>query len=64
MKMAIVHQFPFMSSLQRMSVICQQADCSNLLIYSKGAPETIAKHCLPTTGKNVTGFQNITFITY
>lgn len=62
MKMGILHQFPFMSSLQRMSVICQRKNSSSLLIYSKGAPETIAKHCLPTTGKNVAGFQN--FITF
>ncbi len=49
----IVHQFPFVSSLQRMSVVCEITGVSHLQVYAKGAPETIAKHCVPSSGKPV-----------
>ncbi|KAM4693456.1 putative cation-transporting ATPase 13A4 [Discoglossus pictus] len=42
---AIIHQFPFSSSLQRMSVITQAIGEDSLVIYMKGAPEMVTKFC-------------------
>ncbi|KAM8953694.1 putative cation-transporting ATPase 13A4 [Pelodytes ibericus] len=42
---AIVHQFPFSSSLQRMSVITQVIGEDKLIVYMKGAPEMVTKFC-------------------
>ncbi|XP_075058379.1 putative cation-transporting ATPase 13A4 [Mixophyes fleayi] len=42
---AIVHQFPFSSSLQRMSVITQEIGQDKLVTYMKGAPEMVITFC-------------------
>ncbi|XP_015744363.1 probable cation-transporting ATPase 13A5, partial [Python bivittatus] len=41
----ILHQFPFSSSLLRMSVITQEVGKSRYELYMKGAPETVASFC-------------------
>ncbi|XP_072474976.1 probable cation-transporting ATPase 13A5 [Notamacropus eugenii] len=46
---AILHQFPFSSGLQRMSVITQQIGKDHLDAYMKGAPEMVASFCRPET---------------
>ena len=45
----IVRQFPFSSALQRASVIVKpfQSGPKDLIIFLKGAPETVAKLCQP-----------------
>ena len=48
--MAILHQFPFSSSLQRMTVIVQEMG-GDRLAFMKGAPEKVASFCQPETGK-------------
>lgn len=45
----ILRQFPFSSSLQRMSVITRQFSGAQYIVYSKGAPEKIASLCDPDT---------------
>ncbi|CAM4596731.1 unnamed protein product [Lepidochelys olivacea] len=45
---AILHQFPFSSALQRMSVIAQEIG-GGQQVFMKGAPETVAKFCRPET---------------
>ncbi|XP_069328874.1 probable cation-transporting ATPase 13A5 [Eulemur rufifrons] len=45
----ILHQFPFSSSLQRMSVIAQLAGEDHLHVYMKGAPEMVARFCRSET---------------
>ncbi|PIN91807.1 hypothetical protein AB205_0172520 [Aquarana catesbeiana] len=42
---AIIHQFPFSSSLQRMSVITQEIGQDNHVVYMKGAPEMVIQFC-------------------
>ncbi|CAJ0928627.1 unnamed protein product [Ranitomeya imitator] len=42
---AIVHQFPFSSSLQRMSVITQEVGQDKRVAFMKGAPEMVIKFC-------------------
>ncbi|KAM5163819.1 putative cation-transporting ATPase 13A4 [Mantella aurantiaca] len=42
---AIIHQFPFSSSLQRMSVITQEIGEDKLVVYMKGAPEMVTRFC-------------------
>ncbi|KAM9316542.1 putative cation-transporting ATPase 13A4 [Gastrophryne carolinensis] len=42
---AVIHQFPFSSSLQRMSVITQEIGQDELVAYMKGAPEMVIKFC-------------------
>ncbi|KAK4476206.1 hypothetical protein MN116_001418 [Schistosoma mekongi] len=44
-EIGIVRQFPFSSSLQRMSVITRTLNESQFHIYTKGAPETIEVLC-------------------
>uniref|UniRef100_A0A8C8EER7 Cation-transporting ATPase n=1 Tax=Otus sunia TaxID=257818 RepID=A0A8C8EER7_9STRI len=44
----IIHQFPFSSALQRMSVIAQEID-GEQQVFTKGAPEIIAILCRPET---------------
>ncbi|CAL8095253.1 unnamed protein product [Calicophoron daubneyi] len=44
-EIGILRQFPFTSSLQRMSVIARSLNCSHFSIYTKGAPETIELLC-------------------
>lgn len=45
----ILRQFPFSSSLQRMSVVTRQFSGSQYVVYAKGAPEKIASLCDPNT---------------
>ena len=40
----VLHQYEFQSSLQRMSVICRDDD-GRTLMFTKGAPEVIARLC-------------------
>ncbi|TFK00935.1 Thioredoxin domain-containing protein 11 [Platysternon megacephalum] len=47
---AILHQFPFSSALQRMSVIAQEIG-GEQQVFMKGAPETVAKFCRPETAR-------------
>lgn len=51
---AILRQFPFSSSLQRMSVVTQVAGEDHFHVYMKGAPEMLAKFCKPETGTHLT----------
>ncbi|CAL8095259.1 unnamed protein product [Calicophoron daubneyi] len=44
-EIGILRQFPFSSSLQRMSVIARVLNHSHFNIYTKGAPETIEVLC-------------------
>uniref|UniRef100_A0A6I8QWL1 Cation-transporting ATPase n=1 Tax=Xenopus tropicalis TaxID=8364 RepID=A0A6I8QWL1_XENTR len=46
---AILHQLPFSSSLQRMSVIAQITGETDLTVFMKGAPEMVVKFCKPET---------------
>ncbi|KAM8953102.1 putative cation-transporting ATPase 13A4 [Pelodytes ibericus] len=46
---ALVHQFPFSSSLQRMSVIVQIIGEDELMVFLKGAPEMVVQFCRPET---------------
>ncbi|KAG8581500.1 hypothetical protein GDO81_007691, partial [Engystomops pustulosus] len=43
--LAILHQFPFSSSLQRMSVIVEVLGSDEFLVFMKGAPEMVEKFC-------------------
>uniref|UniRef100_A0A8C2VVI1 Cation-transporting ATPase n=1 Tax=Chinchilla lanigera TaxID=34839 RepID=A0A8C2VVI1_CHILA len=45
---AILHQFPFSSALQRMTVIIQEIG-GDRLAFMKGAPERVASFCQPET---------------
>ena len=45
----ISKQFPFSSSLQRMSVVVRDANESNFVLYTKGSPEKISELCRPET---------------
>uniref|UniRef100_A0A8C2TRU1 Cation-transporting ATPase n=1 Tax=Coturnix japonica TaxID=93934 RepID=A0A8C2TRU1_COTJA len=45
---AILHQFPFSSALQRMSVIAQETG-GEKQVFTKGAPETVATLCRAET---------------
>nr|XP_060623233.1 probable cation-transporting ATPase 13A5 [Anolis sagrei ordinatus] len=47
--MAILHQFPFSSSLLRMSVITKELGKDTHGLYMKGAPEKVASFCQPRT---------------
>ncbi|KAL7991174.1 hypothetical protein Chor_012829 [Crotalus horridus] len=47
----ILHQFPFSSSLLRMSVITQELGKSDFELYMKGAPETVAGFCEERTAE-------------
>ncbi|XP_009680413.2 probable cation-transporting ATPase 13A5 isoform X1 [Struthio camelus] len=46
---AILHQFPFSSALQRMSVVTQQIGKEQYDLYMKGAPETVTSFCRQET---------------
>ncbi|XP_075717883.1 putative cation-transporting ATPase 13A4 isoform X2 [Rhinoderma darwinii] len=48
----ILHQFPFSSSLQRMTVITQVIAESNMTVFMKGAPEMVVRFCKPETVPN------------
>ncbi|KAE8603791.1 hypothetical protein XENTR_v10014467 [Xenopus tropicalis] len=43
----ILQQFPFSSSLQRMSVIAQAIESEENMVFMKGAPEMVTQFCLP-----------------
>nr|XP_012635700.1 probable cation-transporting ATPase 13A4 isoform X3 [Microcebus murinus] len=45
---AVLHQFPFSSALQRMTVIVQEMG-GDRLAFMKGAPERVASFCQPET---------------
>ncbi|XP_066203653.1 probable cation-transporting ATPase 13A5 isoform X2 [Saccopteryx leptura] len=45
----VLRQFPFSSSLQRMSVVAQLAGEGHFHVYMKGAPEMLAKFCRSET---------------
>lgn len=45
----IIKQFPFSSSLQRMSVVVRALNRSNFTLFCKGSPEKIAEMCKPET---------------
>lgn len=47
---AILHQFPFSSGLQRMSVVSQKIGEEQYDLYMKGAPETVSSFCRQDTG--------------
>uniref|UniRef100_A0A4W2D6G1 Cation-transporting ATPase n=1 Tax=Bos indicus x Bos taurus TaxID=30522 RepID=A0A4W2D6G1_BOBOX len=49
----VLRQFPFSSSLQRMSVVAQLAGEDHFHVYMKGAPEMLARFCRPETGDNL-----------
>ncbi|XP_026542985.1 probable cation-transporting ATPase 13A5 [Notechis scutatus] len=49
----ILHQFPFSSSLLRMSVITQELGKGGLELCMKGAPETVAGFCEEATVPNI-----------
>ncbi|XP_056421374.1 probable cation-transporting ATPase 13A4 isoform X2 [Hyla sarda] len=46
---AILHQFPFSSSLQRMSVVAEVIGGDECLVFMKGAPEMVEQFCKPET---------------
>ncbi|VDP85317.1 unnamed protein product [Schistosoma mattheei] len=50
-EIGIVRQFPFSSSVQRMSVITRTLNESQFHVYTKGAPETIEVLCRRDTSK-------------
>ncbi|XP_072264327.1 probable cation-transporting ATPase 13A4 [Pyxicephalus adspersus] len=45
--LTILQQFPFSSSLQRMSVISQVSGNEEHLVFMKGAPEMVIRFCCP-----------------
>nr|CAD7406441.1 unnamed protein product [Timema poppensis] len=49
LEIGIVRQFPFSSSLQRMSVISRRLGASHFHVYCKGSPETILSLSIPDT---------------
>eukprot|EP00058_Branchiostoma_floridae_P001053 XP_002586541.1 hypothetical protein BRAFLDRAFT_131390 [Branchiostoma floridae] len=48
-EIGILRQFPFSSSLQRMSVITRTLGNRNMDVYLKGAPEMVASLCIKET---------------
>lgn len=48
-QIAIIRQFPFSSTLQRMSVVCRTLGASHMDLYVKGAPEKIVTLCTENT---------------
>lgn len=47
LEIGILRQFTFSSSLQRMSVVVRVLGSPNLILFCKGAPETIVSLCKP-----------------
>ncbi|KAJ1086897.1 hypothetical protein NDU88_000093 [Pleurodeles waltl] len=45
----ILHQFPFSSTLMRMSVVAQVIGGDERFVFMKGSPETVAGFCKPGT---------------
>lgn len=50
-EIGIVRQFPFSSTLQRMSVVCRLLGEKRMDAYMKGAPEVVASLCKRETGE-------------
>ncbi|XP_042560511.1 polyamine-transporting ATPase 13A3-like isoform X2 [Clupea harengus] len=48
-ELGIVHQFPFSSALQRMSVVARRLGGKRMEAYLKGAPEVVASLCQSST---------------
>ena len=48
-EIGIIKQFPFSSSLQRMSVVVRVLNMSHFVLYCKGSPEKIAEMSKPET---------------
>ncbi|KAG8445091.1 hypothetical protein GDO86_010020 [Hymenochirus boettgeri] len=48
----ILHQFPFSSTVQRMSVITRVIGEADFMVFLKGAPEMVIKLCKPQTVPN------------
>ncbi|XP_019618576.1 PREDICTED: probable cation-transporting ATPase 13A3 isoform X4 [Branchiostoma belcheri] len=48
-EVGILRQFPFSSSLQRMSVMTRTLGSDHMVVYTKGAPEMIIQLCKPHT---------------
>uniref|UniRef100_A0A5S6QUH3 Cation-transporting ATPase n=1 Tax=Trichuris muris TaxID=70415 RepID=A0A5S6QUH3_TRIMR len=44
-EIGILKQFPFSSNLQRMSVLTRELNSSDIVVYCKGAPETLVNLC-------------------
>lgn len=53
-EIGIVRQFPFSSTLQRMSVVTRLLGEKRMDAYMKGAPEMVASLCKTETGKMTT----------
>lgn len=50
-EIGIVRQFPFSSTLQRMSVVSRLLGEKRMDAYMKGAPEVVASLCKKETGE-------------
>ncbi len=50
-EIGIIRQFPFSSTLQRMSVIARALNGSHFSVYTKGSPEMIETLCRKETRK-------------
>ncbi|XP_032802753.2 polyamine-transporting ATPase 13A3 isoform X2 [Petromyzon marinus] len=48
-EIGVVREFPFSSELQRMSVVTRTLSARCMHAYSKGAPETIMRLCVPAS---------------
>ena len=57
---AVIHQYPFSSEAQRMTVIVQTSN--SLSLYVKGAPEKIVSLCDPSTGMFIVDCQFIKIV--
>ncbi len=50
-EIGIIRQFPFSSSLQRMSVVVKELDSPNFEIFTKGSPEKIFELSIKETSR-------------
>lgn len=50
-EIGVVRQFPFSSTLQRMSVVARLLGEKRMDAYMKGAPEVVASLCRKETGE-------------
>lgn len=55
-EIGIMHQFPFSSALQRMSVVVRKLGEKHMDAYLKGAPEVVASLCKQHTGVTLSPF--------